>query len=175
MIFKTESGWVSKKIPGSGLGSGTRWALALTSVWVDFVSHSHFPTWYFLMLSSFILLPLPSHLLLQTLEAPTTSVHLGAGWGFLLFWSTQPPNVTASGHLGQSTRNMYRLQRATALRSWWPSSAVWVFHFLAAGDRCGPVLLPLTSRWMHQSSTSPSSSTSESWNWSNFILHFRQF
>ena len=27
MIFKTESGRVSKKIPGSGSGSGTRWAL----------------------------------------------------------------------------------------------------------------------------------------------------
>ena len=29
MIFKTESGRVSKKIPGSGSGSGTRWALEL--------------------------------------------------------------------------------------------------------------------------------------------------
>ena len=28
MIYKTESGRVSKEIPGSGSGSGTRWALA---------------------------------------------------------------------------------------------------------------------------------------------------
>ena len=29
MISKTESGGVSKEIPGSGSGSGTRWALAV--------------------------------------------------------------------------------------------------------------------------------------------------
>ena len=29
MIFKTESGWALTRIPGSGLGLGTRWALLL--------------------------------------------------------------------------------------------------------------------------------------------------
>ena len=33
MISKTESGRVSKEIPGSGSGSGTRWALAVGRLW----------------------------------------------------------------------------------------------------------------------------------------------
>ena len=38
MISKTESGLVSKEIPGSGSGSGTRWALFLLEIWVVFIS-----------------------------------------------------------------------------------------------------------------------------------------
>ena len=34
MISKTESGRVSKEIPGSGSGSGTRWALLAGRGWL---------------------------------------------------------------------------------------------------------------------------------------------
>ena len=43
MIFKTESGRVSKEIPGIGSGSGTRWALKLSSFVFLVWNLSHFP------------------------------------------------------------------------------------------------------------------------------------